>query len=617
MKAEHGARRAQLRILGFVRRPLVVGVLGGLAFAMPSAGQSPAEDESPRKEVLVLYGLQSFMPVVGDWDRGIRSAIESMIEGPVRIDREFLDLLRSQDDEYRSQWVAVLRAKYAHADPAVILAVHDAAVSFVLAHRDELFPGVPVVFCAEHFQASTGGDRPADVTGAAYALSYEATLDLALKLRPDTRRVVVVSGASSFGQFILEGAKDTFAGRHDLEFEYLAGLPVSELLRRLAGLPDDAIVLFLIYLIDSSGRAHHANDVLAEVSRVAPVPTFALWDTNLGTGTVGGHVVRSEMQGRLAGEIAARIIRGEEPATIPVVGLGTNQFVVDWRGLQRWGISEADLPSESRILHREPSVWDEYGAYILAAAAAFIIQSCLILGLVVSRIRRGRAERALIASREESRQLAGRLLSAQEDGDRRIARELHDDLSQRLAAAAIEAGRLAVELGEPQATHPGLALIRGHLTTLADDVHRISRRLHPSILDDLGLEDALRSECSGLAEHASIVVDFTSRGEFRTLPRAVVLCVYRIAQEAMRNALKHAACDRIEVEIERDDDSVFLRVEDHGRGFDAASCAHRPGVGLASMKERAHLVCGVLNVSSYLGRGTLIEARIPTHGNTR
>lgn len=568
-------------------------------------------DDLNRKEVLILYGLQSHMPIVLDWDRNIRNAIESEMTEPVRIESEFLDLLRSQDKDYRDQWMALLRRKYPAKSPDVVIAVFDPALRFVLDHRNEIFPNVPVVFCS----ASSTGLKPdlpsKNVTGVAYDLDYLKTFELAKRLLPSTKKIAVVAGTSDVANSMLTETRRTFAGHPDVEVNYLTGRSVEQLLDEVSTLPDDTIILFLVYVRDPQGQHHYANDVLAEISKRASVPTFAMWDTMMGAGAVGGCMVRIGEQGRLAGEMAVRVMHGNAPASIPITGRETNKVIVDWRELRRWKLNERNLLHETMVLYRKESLWQKYGLQFLFILGVMLIQSALITGLLINSAKRRRAERCLSQSREESRDLAGKLITAQEDERRRIAREMHDDLSQRLAAAANETGSIVTLVGIPEPARVVADHIREELVTLADDVHRISRQLHPSILDDLGLEDALRSECQSLAERRDVRVDFDCRHVPRSIPKSIALCVYRVAQEALQNAVKHAGTDRISVTLMSDDEFLYLKVEDHGHGFEKAETASKPGLGLQSIRERVRLVDGQVNINTQPGSGTTIEIRIP------
>ena len=214
-------------------------------------------------------------------------------------------------------------------------------------------------------------------------------------------------------------------------------------------------------------------------------------------------------------------------------------------------------------------------------------------------------------SRKEARQLAGRLLTAQEDERKRLAREMHDDVSQRLAATAIEAGKFEQQFPVADPSREAMATLKDHLIALSDDVHRISRQLHPAILDDLGLEDAIRSECDRFAEREGVAIQFHCGDLPDRLPKDIALCLYRIAQEALRNVAKHAQTDRVELILNADPEFLHLEVRDFGRGFRSEEVRGQPGLGLASMEERARLVGGEITISSVPGKGTSIAVRVP------
>jgi signal transduction histidine kinase len=240
-----------------------------------------------------------------------------------------------------------------------------------------------------------------------------------------------------------------------------------------------------------------------------------------------------------------------------------------------------------------------------------LLQSALIIGLVISGNARVRANLALQASREEARRLSGQLLTAQEDERRRVAREMHDDLSQRLATSAVEAGILEQRLTDRPAERKSLGQLRERLVELSDDIHHLSRQLHPAILEDLGLAEALRTECESIAARDRMAVDFRCRGLPDPLRKDLGLCCYRIAQESLRNIVKHSQAARADVALQADDEFLYLEIRDSGSGFDPEKTLGQPGIGLASMQERARLVGGQLTVQSQVGAGTTISLRIP------
>src|SRR5262249_40809668 len=156
-----------------------------------------------------------------------------------------------------------------------------------------------------------------------------------------------------------------------------------------------------------------------------------------------------------------------------------------------------------------------------------------------------------------------------------------------------------------------LRTMQEKLVGLSEDVHALSRQLHPSILDDLGLVEALRSECASFSRREGIAVVYRPEDVPTTLPKDVALCVYRVAQAALRNLAKHAAVNEAWVTLVGAGPELLLRVQDEGVGFDPAEVRSQPGLGLSSMEERVRLVSAELCVMSTPGRGTTVEVRVP------
>lgn len=214
----------------------------------------------------------------------------------------------------------------------------------------------------------------------------------------------------------------------------------------------------------------------------------------------------------------------------------------------------------------------------------------------------------LEAKHREVQQLAGQLLTAHEDERRHLARELHDDLTQRLARIAIDAG--LIERGQ-HADPNALGAIRRELVRMSEDVHALSYRLHPSILDDLGLVEALRTECSRVAHQAHLQVELNADEIPMGIDRDSSLCLFRIAQEALNNVAQHADAVSVKVALGREAQGVRLEVSDDGAGFDPQAPPSHPSLGMASMRERVRVLDGELDVHSAPGHGTTIIARVP------
>lgn len=216
-------------------------------------------------------------------------------------------------------------------------------------------------------------------------------------------------------------------------------------------------------------------------------------------------------------------------------------------------------------------------------------------------------------SRDELKTLAKLLIETQELERNSLSRELHDDFTQRLAALAIRAGRLknAAQAQQSEILRGELDEIQQGLSRISRDVHRMSRRLHPSILDDLGLVAAIENECRGFFERGGPVVDLEIAGELNSLPKETQIAIYRIVQEGLTNISRHAGATEVEIALRRENGSITLSIHDNGAGFSRESAGWKPGLGLASMAERARLLGGQLEVKSRPGEGTGITMTIP------
>jgi len=209
-------------------------------------------------------------------------------------------------------------------------------------------------------------------------------------------------------------------------------------------------------------------------------------------------------------------------------------------------------------------------------------------------------------------ELGARLLMVQEEERRRIARELHDDFSQRLALLAIDLEQLAQRA--PPAAHEWSArldMLWSQTQELTADLHRLSYQLHPSKLDDLGLVEAVRSYCHGLARQAGLKVKFSDADVPRLLPNDISLCIYRVIQEALRNVVKHSGVNAAVVQLSGGAGEVRLVVSDSGKGFAMESVSEREGLGLVSIQERVRHVGGELSIDACASGGTRIAVRIP------
>jgi PAS domain S-box-containing protein len=219
---------------------------------------------------------------------------------------------------------------------------------------------------------------------------------------------------------------------------------------------------------------------------------------------------------------------------------------------------------------------------------------------------------ALQDSEQELRALAGNLLTAQEDERRRLSRELHDDVTQRLAFLSIELGKLAAEIPDLQDnTQLRIRALQSQTLQISAEVRRLSHGLHPSVIEDFGLSIALEEFCQQFAAARGIHVEFEGFVEDSQLDAAGATCLYRVAQESLHNAVIHGRSTEIRVELTADAGFIHLRVRDNGTGFSDNETRAKTGLGLISMRERIRFVQGKLTISSQPGQGAEIAASVP------
>jgi len=221
------------------------------------------------------------------------------------------------------------------------------------------------------------------------------------------------------------------------------------------------------------------------------------------------------------------------------------------------------------------------------------------------------SEAALRQSQEHLQALTAGLLTAQEEERARVARELHDDISQKLAMLNLEAESvLRKQPGNDGKLRSEMTRLSHRLRGILRDVEQTAYRLHPSSLDHLGLSVALKSYCEDFGKQNGIAVRCTERNLPRAIPPRLALTIYRVVQEALRNVVKHSGARRAIVSIAGKNGSMVLTVQDFGRGFDPSRSKKR-GLGLISMEERVRQAGGAFAMKSKPGKGVRIDVRIP------
>jgi PAS domain S-box-containing protein len=660
----------------------------------------------------------------------LKATVRSRVNMPVNFYVEYLESQRFGISGYQNAMAETLRRSYGGQRFDLVVVSAYPALQFAVDYRDQIFPGVPIIFMGVAASRLHEGIPWSGVTGVMTNVDVSGSLDLALHLHPDTQNVAVIAGGAELDRYWLGVLRDEIRQHSDkLKMIEMPTVSTKLLLDQVSGLPSHTIVFFHLIPQESSQTEMGTYDVLAAIGQ--RFPTYCFQPYCLGHGAVGGSFTDQRISGVKAGEMAARVLAGAKPESIPVGQNSVTHPQVDWRQLRRWNIPESALPPGTIVLYRQPTVWEKYEKYVVAGIVLIILQALLIAGLLWQRARKRKIEVTLRESEKRFRVMAdttpslvwmcdkngavtfvnerridftghdpeagfddlwttyihpddvqsvltanaqalereerfakeyrlrrrdgvyrwmldvaapridgegkfagfigsatdvtdqkmaqealekvgGKLIEAQEKERNRIARELHDDICQRLSLISLELQQTHQgSNGTDPRTKARILDIQEQCSKVAGDVQAMSHQLHSSKLDYLGLAAALRSFCREFSKQQTVNIEFKDEDVPDRLPRDVSLCLFRVAQEALSNAVKYSGVRRVSVELRGTADQIQLEVSDTGAGFDVEQAKQRAGLGLVSMQERVHLAGGDFSIESKRNWGTRIVAKVP------
>ncbi|HEX6853467.1 MAG TPA: sensor histidine kinase [Candidatus Polarisedimenticolaceae bacterium] len=488
----------------------------------------------------------------------------------------------------------------------LVVSIGGPAARFVQRHRRQLFANTPMLIAAtdaRHLSAGTVTERDAVVP---VHVDLFANVQNVLRVLPETKEILVVLGNSPLEKFWLETFRSELRSFEDrVRITYLDTEPLDRILDRAEAAAPGTAIVYALLLQDAAGVPYGGERGLAAIRAVSRAPIFGLWEYQLGKGVVGGPVISVDELARISALVAGKILDGEPPSRFRLEPATAHRIVFDASELARWDIPRSRLLPGSEIRFEKPTLWELYWGRILAVAAFCVGQGALIVWLFSSRVRVRRAE-------AEIRDVSGRLVAAQEEERARLARELHDDVTQQIARLAIDAGRMemspAFKDGPEAAT---LRDLRAGLVRLSEHVHVLSYNLHPSLLDDLGLADAIQAEVDRVASQWAVTIEVDVTNLPDRTPSAPARCLFRVAQEALRNVVRHARARTVRVQLSGERRGIRLTVSDDGIGFGAPPEGRHRTLGLASMRERVRMAGGAFTVASVPGMGTTVDAWVP------
>jgi signal transduction histidine kinase len=576
-------------------------VFSAILFIPVGAPQGP-----PDKHVLIVNEVGLSHSLTDFITHNITEGVKETPNLHVEFHSESLDVISSPDKPTRAEIKDWLVKKYGAYKLDVVVAVGPDAINFLSNYTQTMFLDVPIVICGS--PAQLAGDPRLDSRFTGTWVSYEPakTIEAALRLFPETRHVVIVGGTTAFDKTAMSITKAGISSlASKLDFVYMTDLEMNELLKRLQQLPNQTIVLYISFFQDAAGHKFiNATRALPMIAEAANAPVFGVSDTYLGNGIVGGDVMRFQEQGEVSARIISQLLEGKKAQDIPIETLPSS-YVFDWKALQRWHIPESRLPPGSLVMFREPSLWDRT-KWIWITCILIIVGLSAIAGyLQYSR-------KQLRLARDKQTELSGMLIAAAETERSRLASELHDDFSQRLAVLALGLENVAETTPPlPQETDRRVRTLLDSAAELGADLHTLSHRLHSATLERLGLATGISALCRELAAQQNVQIDFSSDAILGSVHPDVALCLFRIVQEGLRNSRKHSGANKAKVALREQGDELYVSVRDEGCGFDVNELDKKSGLGVRSMEERVHFLGGKFAIHSEPGKGTVVEAWVP------
>ena len=595
--------------------------------------QSAPAAQAP-KRILVLYDEnKDDLPGLARTDSSLRQAFRSEL-GKVDIYSESMGLSRSERPGYDSLAAEFYRSKYASQTPDLIVAVMEPALDFLLRHGDRIFPGVPIVFASIDASTINGKKLPGNVTGVLLKRTYSPTLEIALRLQPDTRNVFVVGGGASpfdrFLQTLVRRDLRPFEGR--VGINYLFDMSMDTVLTRLSSLPRHSVILYLSMLTDASGRRLVPAEALSSIAASANAPVYVFLEQYVGLGAVGGNVYSFQTHGAHVAALGLEVLRGASPAGLPIRELGAQVNLFDARQLKRWNLGQELLPPGSEIRDQDPSVWARYRHYIIAVIAVLLTQGALIGGLLLARARQRRAE----AEARRQRDDLAHVLRVTSLGE--MTTSLVHEISQPVSAillnarvaSSLMAGARPADAGNVAEALADITADARHTSHVIDRLRALFRRERvehgPADLQAL-IEDAVR-----LLHAAMIIGRIEIRREFGEGVPAVFGDPVQLEQ-VMLNVLMNA-CEAIGASNSdprvitirtrlHQPGSVLVEVTDTGVGVNEANLGHifghfvstKPqglGMGLAISRSIIEAHGGHIWATANTDRGLTVHIELPS-----
>lgn len=632
-------------------------VTGLFVLAFPDQLHAEDKREGPAR---VLY-INAYHPGY-KWSDDIENALMSTFNASSRnieLSIEYLDSRRFDSEMQIERLAEMIELKYADYPLDMVITSDNTAFDFAIRHRDRLFPGLPIVFCGYNSFRPTVLKGITNITGVNEEVDFSGTIDLALSVHPDVRTLAfVVSTASASPKRNYETLiQNVFPNyRDEYELVLLKDLSVKDIQHQLNRLSDNTLLFVMGEANDLDlGRPLSPVESMRKISAMSPIPAYSFWDFNLGAGIIGGSVLTGSDQGRVAAELALKILDGVKADDIPVVITSPTSNFFDFPVMSRFGIDEGYLPPDSIIINRPQSVWELYRGQIIAAFTALVVQAILIAALVIAM----RQRRAALKSLERERDLLEERVAERTNEVQEKATQLKTTLKREKEYSVLQQKFVSLvshEFRTPLAIIDGAAqrLIRRGNKLDPAEVEIRANKVRAAVTRMIGLIDttlfASRLDAGKIdvkiapCDIGELLLDVCERQSEISPSHQIrvslddlpgeIFADRGLLDQAFTNLLSNAvkySPDSLLIEVKgwRDEDNALFTIADQGLGIHADDLPHMfgrffraktaegikgTGIGLTVVKELVQLHGGSVGVDSLEGEGSTFSIRLPING---
>jgi len=622
--------------------PRAAGVMAGLVATCLLLAGTPMAHAQPLPEAAGTPAPWRIV-LIRSWDalyamniareQALRDALTEKAPRLVEIYTEEIDSLRVRSG-IEPEFGALLKNKYRDIPVDLVIASGIEPLEFATRYRDDIWPGVPIVFNGVIDGALEGWRRPKSTTGVTMAFDMVGTIALGLAVVPGARRAYVISGSSPFDRHFLDIAlRQLRKGERRVEMRYIVGATRDETMQRVEELDRNSFVVYLSMLRDGAGRVWGPGaTALPEVVARSSVPVVTPVQSQWTRGPLGGSSVRLDAHGRAAGLLARRVLEGENADGIDVRATHEPVCEVNWNALQRWNIPERSVPARCEIVNRPQMLWRAYSWQFAALFAIILLQALLLWSLVMQSRRRRRAEAELQARGAQLAQVArlstiGALTAS-------IAHEINQPMGAILSNA--EAAQMMLEQGvlDPGTLREILSDIRNEDLRASEVIKRLRKLLARHEWNPVALE--VNSEVAEALRH--VAFDAARRGvklapvfdpatpvilaDSVNLQQVIINLVVN-AMEAVAGA--PSAEREVRIQTRSVGNGAEIVVADRGPGLsqdDEARLFQEPftskkdgmGLGLSIVRTIVEMSRGTVSYESNIPHGAIFRVRIPALG---